>query len=186
MKYAEVLNKAMLAGAIKMADGEKRLNKSAAVDVAILRAELERGRHEFFTKMQDIEKGLKPEGYDDRLSDYQRMQDITRRKQAASEWDGTGEAPKQPTADELAEAEELAKKLEGFENEMATLNEQLQEAHDRLADEESSLKKVTLSRETLGHIYEVMDLEADSGLRQGGRPMNELDLFMALTTAFVA
>ena len=186
MKYAEIFNKAVLAGAIKCVNGEKRLDKSAAVDVAILRAELERGQKEFFSKMQDIEKSLKPEEYDERLQDYQKMTAITRRKQAADEWDGTGEEPKLPTADELAEADELAKKLEGFEKEMATLEEQMDEARDKLADEESSLKKLTLSRETLAHIYEVMDLEADSGVRMGVRPMNEEDFFMKLTAEFRA
>ena len=187
MTYRELSNNAVLAGAIKIIDGAKKLDGNAAIDVVMAQAELERGMSEYQSKMQDIVKKLKPEDYDERSKKQQKMLDIEARAKAVDEWDGEGEEPKMPTDEELKEAEELKQELEGFDKEEKELDEQLGKAAEKLMNEESSIKKVKLSRETLAAIYAMVeDPDEESGVKMGGHALTNREFLVKLAVQFVA
>lgn len=162
MKNKELLNTATMIGAIAIVDGDKKLESHAAIDVALAQAECERGIKDFNEKWEEVRKKLITDDYKKKREKYDKMNDILDREKAVKDWNGDGEEPKLPTDEELKEAEELGKELEGFEDEDKELNKQLKEAHAKLLEQDCSIKKVSISRETWMRIYEMVDLNAES------------------------
>ena len=67
---------------------------------------------------------------------------------------------------------EISEILEGFEKELATLNDEAQEAHKKLLKEECNVKSATISKDDWANIYEVMGVEGNSKLYIGNEPLS--------------
>lgn len=158
------MNNATLIAAIEIVNGDKKLESNAAIDVALAQAECDRGIKDFNEKWEEVRKKLISEDYKKKREKYDKMNGILDREKAVKEWNGEGEEPKLPTDEELKEAEELGKELEGFEEEDKELNQQLMSAHDKLLEQECSIKKVSISKDSWKRIYEMVDLNVDSGI----------------------
>lgn len=172
MTYNEALNKQTLAGAIEIVANGKRLEKGTAATVMLMKVSLDKVINEFQEKMRETVNGLKSEGFDERQQNFARVQELNSKEDA--------------TKEEKKEAEELKKGLEGFEEEMATLNEEVQEAQKKLLQEDCGLKSATLSKEDLANIYEVMGVEGDSKVRLGDTVLTNEQFLTILAASFVA
>lgn len=172
MTYAEALNKQTLVGAIELMANGKRLEKSTAATVMMLKVSLDKANSEFNDKMKEIVNGLKQEGFDERQRNFAKMQEINSKVDA--------------TEEEKKEAEELEETLEGFEKELATLNDEVQEAHKKLLKEECNVKSATISKDDWANIYEVMGVEGNSKLSIGNEPLSNEQFLAILAASLVA
>lgn len=172
MTYAEALNKQTLVGAIELMTNGKRLEKGTAATVMMLKVSLDKASIEFNDKMKEIVNGLKQEGFDERQRNFAKLQEINSKEDA--------------TEEEKKEAEELAKNLEGFEEELATLNEEAQEAHKKLMKEECNVKSATITKDDWANIYDVMGVEGNSKLSFYNEPLSNEQFLSILAASLVA
>lgn len=172
MTYAEALNKHALVGAIELMANGKRLEKSTAATVMMLKVSFDKIAYEFNDKMKEIVKGLKPEGFDERQRNFAKMQEINSKENA--------------TEEEKKEVEELAKGLEGFEEELSILNDEEQEAYKKLLKEECNVKSASITKDDWANIYEVMGVEGNSKLSIGNEPLSNEQFLSILAASLVA
>lgn len=161
MTYNEIFqNRAILNNVPLVYEGRK-LPKTTAASVMILRVKYQQRVDEFVKLIQEVLKGLKKEGYDERLQAVQTMEDVDRRKKAAEEWNGEGEKPAMPTDEELAKAEETRATLDAFNEEKKELEEAYQEAQTREGAKDVPFKDSKLSKEELADIYEMIGADGE-------------------------
>lgn len=108
----------------------RRLSKETAANVMLLRVAYQNKLDEYFKTMQEVEKGLREEGYETREKEYLQMK--------------SGEIDKDDD------------KMQSFEEEQKVLLDSLEEARKKKAEEQVEMKGGKLSKEDLADIYELI------------------------------
>ena len=86
MTYEEFfMNRAILNNIPLVFEG-RRLGKSEVASVMLMRVAYNKKTEEFNKCMEDVLKGLKKEGFDERAQAIAAMEDVDRRKKASEEW----------------------------------------------------------------------------------------------------
>lgn len=144
----------------------KKLDKKTAASVMLLRVAYGKKVQEFEKDMQEVLKGLKKEGFDERSQAVAEMERIDAQKKKSEEWkeeDGV-EKPAMPTDEELAKADETRKTLDAYNEEKKELEEAYLEARKKKVSEKVDMKGYALTKEELGEIYEVVGAEGKFNL----------------------
>lgn len=167
MKYSELLDENVFIGNIPMMVDGKRLPKQTAANVILLRVELQKKATALTEDMQEVLKGLKKEGFDDRAKAVQEMESVDERVKKCEAWKegDEGEKPEMPTAEELKKAEETRAKKADFDAELKEVEEAYTEAYSKKLKEEVSVKG-TLNRNDLAEIYEVIGTDGEMDFRR--------------------
>lgn len=187
MTYNDIfLRRNLLINIPLMQDGNK-LPKGTAASVMLLRVAYQNKVDEFIKTIQDVQKALKKDGYDDRAQAVAEMRRTDAKQQAHDQWDGTGEQPAAPTEEELAKAEKTrADILPDFEAEKQELEEATQEAQTKKAAEKVEMKNATLTRSELADLYELLGTDGTIDYHTPGKdeadPMPR-EMFLGLIAA---
>lgn len=162
MTYNDVFLRRNILLNIPLVLNGNKLPKSTAASVMLLRVSYNNKVDEFIKFIDDVKKGLKKEGFDEREQSVLRMEDVDRRKKAFEEWkEGDGEKPSMPTKEELEKAEETRKTLDDFNAEKKELEGQISEAQNKKALEEVDMKNGKLTKDELADIYEVIGVDGE-------------------------
>ena len=166
MKYYELITKNSLVGQIPLMYDGRKLNSEVAANVVILKVGYNNAVQEMKKELEEIQKGLQKDGYEDRARAYQEMLEIDKKVEKHNSWkegevDSEGKAieqPKMPSAEELERAEETRKTEKEFLKEVEELNEVYSKAYIKKIQEESNFSK-GLSKDDWKAIYDMIGLE---------------------------
>ena len=158
MKYNEVVANRNILVNIPLAFEGRRLPKETAASVMLLRVAYQQKVDEFVKTLDEVKKGLKKDGFDERARAVAEMEDVDKRKKASEEWVGEGERPAMPTDEELKKAEETRATLEDFGKEKKELEEALSEANRKKLEEDAG-KMGKLTKDELADLYELLGSE---------------------------
>lgn len=142
MTYNDIYNRRNILLNIPLFFEGRRLSKSTAANVMLLRVDYQHKLDEYFRIMQEVENGLKSEGYEERAKAYHQMKE--------------GETPK----DE--------EQMKAFEEEQAAFLDALDEARKKKADEPVEMKNGKLTKEDLADIYDLIGAEGSIAYRDAG------------------
>ena len=174
MTYNEIFQNRNILMNIPLAYEGRVLPKSTAASVMLLRVKYQQHVDEFIKTIQEVQKGLKKDGYDERVSAYSRMTSIFDKKKKAEEWKegDEGEKPEMPTQEEIDEANKTKETAEEFEKERKELEEATMEAQDKEGKKEVNFKDCKLTKEELADIYEVIGVEGNFSYSVVGQDNN--------------
>lgn len=158
MKYNEVVANRNILVNIPLAFEGRKLPKETAASVMLLRVAYQQKVDEFVKTLDEVKKGLKKDGFDERARAVAEMEDVDKRKKASEEWDGEGERPAMPTDEELKKAEETRATLEDFGKEKKELEEALAEANRKKLEEDAG-NMGKLTKDELADLYELLGSE---------------------------
>ena len=142
MTYNDIYNRRNILLNIPLSFEGRRLGKETVANVMLLRVAYQLKLDEYFKIMQEVEKGLKKEGYEERAKTYQQMK--------------KGETPKD---------EELMKT---FEEEQTAFLDALDEARMKKANEFIEMKSGKLTKEDLADIYDLIGADGNIAYRDAG------------------
>lgn len=163
MTYNDVFLRRNILINIPLVNNGVKLPKSTAASVMLLRVAYQQKVDEFIKIIEDVQKGFKKDGYEERARNVAEMRDIDEREKKAKSWkesDG-GERPKMPSKEELEKAENTRKTLVDFEEEQKELIEHTQEAQDKHSKDTVDMKNCTLTKSELADIYEVIGADGE-------------------------
>lgn len=161
MTYNDIFNRRNILVNIPLALDGNRLPKQTAASVMLLRVAYQNKVDEFVKFIQDVQRGLKKEGFDERAQAVAEMKGIDERRRKAEEWDGEGEQPVMPSKEELERADKTRETLADFEAERRELEDATLEAQRKKAEEKVDMKNGTLTRQELADIYDLLGAEGD-------------------------
>lgn len=175
MKYNEVFTREQVLSNIPLAIDGRKLSNDMQAKVMIMRVAYDKEANSFNQDMQEIAKGLKKEGFDERTQAIQKMEDVDRRKKAAEEWkegdvdkDGKKvEKPAMPTNEEIEEAEKTRSTKEEYDKELAEFNEKYISAHNKKMAEESGMKERLFTEQEFSEIIGVIGSEGKISFKNG-------------------
>lgn len=167
MTYEEIFMRRAILSNIPLVFEGRKLGKSEVASVMLMRVAYNKKTEEFNKCMEDVLKGLKKEGFDERAQAIAAMEDVDRRKKAAEEWkegdkDEAGkpiEKPAMPTEEELKKAEETRKTKDDHDKELAELNENYSEARKKKLEESTTIANGTFTRSEYAEICELIGSE---------------------------
>lgn len=142
MTYNDIYNRRNILLNIPLTFEGRRLGKETAANVMLLRVAYQHKLDEYFKIMQEVENGLKNEGYEERAKTYHQMKD--------------GKALK----DE--------EQMKAFEEEETAFLDALDEARKKKADEPVEIKNGKLTKEDLADIYDLIGAEGSIAYRDAG------------------
>lgn len=167
MIYGDVFLKKAILRNIPIAFEGRKLGKAEVASVMLMRVAYEKKVEEFNKDMEEVLKGLKKEGFDDRAQAIAEMEKVDIRKKAAEEWkegdkDENGnpvEKLEMPTKEELKKAEETRKTKEDYDKELAELNENYYEARKKKLEESTTITNGTFTHNEYAEICELIGAE---------------------------
>lgn len=176
MTYREIITNRNLLNNVPLLFEGRKLPKSTAASLMLLRVSYNNKVDEYIKTLDEVKKGLKKDGYDEREQAVQQMEDIDRRKKAADEWkEGSeGEKPAAPTEEEIEKAEKTRSTLKDFEAEKKELEDAVNEASNKKLDEKVDMKNGKLTKDEFADIYEVIGVEGTLPVEFPGQPQGEL------------
>ena len=144
--------------------------------VVLMKVAYDKIASEFDKDMQEVLKGFKKEGFDDRSKDMQRMNEIDKRKESFQSWkkgakDENGndiQIPTAPTDEELKEAERIREGEEGFEEECKELEKSYQKAYSEKLKEEVKFTERMFSVSDLSEIIGMLGTDGDMEITING------------------
>lgn len=169
MKYNDIFYKKAVLNNIPLVFEGRKLGKSEVASLMLIRVAYDRKTDEFKKFMEDVWKGLKKEGFDERERAVQQMEDVDRRKKAYEEWkdgdkDSDGkpiEKPSMPTKEELEKAEKTRETKADYDKELAEMNESFAEAREKKMNEETTITGGTFTRAEYAEICGLLGSEGD-------------------------
>lgn len=176
MTYREIITNRNLLNNVPLLFEGRKLPKSTAASLMLLRVSYNNKVDEYIKTLDEVKKGLKKDGYDEREQAVQQMEDIDRRKKAADEWkEGSeGEKPASPTEEEIEKAEKTRATLKDFEAEKKELEDAVNEASNKKLDEKVDMKNGKLTKDEFADIYEVIGVEGTLPVEFPGQTQGEL------------
>lgn len=163
LTYNDLFNKRAVLQNIPLVLEGRKLPKETAASVMLLKVQYQHKVDDFVKILDDVKKGLKKEGFDDRAQAVEEMKRIDERRAKAEAWKegDEGEKPQMPSQKELDKAEQTRSTLEEFEKEKKELEEALQEAQEKKAKETVNFKNCMLSKENLADIYDLVGADGE-------------------------
>lgn len=169
MKYNDIFTRKAILNNIPLVFEGRKLGKSEVASLMLIRVAYDRKTDEFNKFMEDVLKGLKKEGFDERSQAVQQMEDVDRRKKAAEEWkegdtdkDGKPvEKPSMPTKEELEKADKTRETKANYDKELEELNESYMEARNKKLEEETTISGGTFTRAEYAEICGLIGSEGD-------------------------
>lgn len=169
MKYNDIFTRKAILNNIPLVFEGRKLGKSEVASLMLIRVAYDRKTDEFNKFMEDVLKGLKKEGFDERSQAVQQMEDVDRRKKAAEEWkegdtdkDGRPmEKPSMPTKEELEKADKTRETKADYDKELEELNESYMEARNKKLEEETTITGGTFTRAEYAEICGIIGSEGD-------------------------
>lgn len=160
MTYQELTYRNQLINTIPMSGCNKDIDANLAASIILLQVEYQHKVSEFETFMQDVLKGLKKEGFDDRLRKHQEMLNVDERQKAYDTWkeDSDEERPTAPTDEERLSADEWRPNDPDFIEEFNELDKSYLTAYNKKLKEEVSCD-IKLSREDFAKLVAHIGLE---------------------------
>lgn len=162
MTYNTIFQNNNILSNIPLAYEGRKLPKSTAASVMLLRVKYQQKCDEFIKTLQNVQNGLKKEGYEQRAQEVAQMKDVFSRKEKAKQWKAEygGEKPEMPSDEEIEKAEKTKSEiLEAFEAEKKEIEEATHEAQEKESVKEVVFKDGKLSKEELADIYEMIGVE---------------------------
>lgn len=193
MTYNEIFSRNNIVSNIPLVYEGRKLGKSEAASVMLVRVAYANKVQEYEKYMEDVLKGLKKEGFDERSQAISEMEDIDRRKKAAEEWkkgdkDANGkpvEKPEMPTKEELEKAEKTRETKEEYDKELKELEEAYGEARKKHGEKDVKFDS-KLTRAEYAEICELIGYEGDfefSSIFTGGKERISKEMFLSLIAA---
>lgn len=142
MTYNDIYNRRNILLNIPLSFEGRRLGKETAATVMLLRVAYQHKLDEYFKIMQEVENGLKSEGYEERAKTYQQMKEV-----------------KTPMDEE---------QMKAFEEEQGAFLDALDEARKKKADEPIEMKNGKLTKADLADIYDMIGAEGSIAYRDAG------------------
>ena len=178
MTYNQIFEKSAIIKNIPIMFEGRKLPKGMSAKVVMVRVQYDKHIDNFNKEMEEVVKGLKPEGFDERSQKFQKMNDIDNRKAAFENWkkgdlDAEGkpvEKPVMPSDEELKEADETRKGKEEFEKELLELNEEYASAQREKMSEEVEFSERLFTMEELSDLIEML------GEEEGTMKINDRDV----------
>ena len=147
MKYIDLMDKKGILDNVPLAFEGRELPSKLQAKLMLMRVGYDKVVAQFQEKLQEVLKGLKPDGFDALAADVQKLESVESRVSAFENWNGEGEKPTMPTDEELKDAEEMraSGKYEESQKELKTLTEKYNEAYrlELLADVDYAERKFT-------------------------------------------
>lgn len=169
MTYNDIYLKNRIVANIPLVFEGRKLPKSETASVMLIRVAYNNKVQEFEKDMEEVLKGLKKEGFDDRAHAIAEMESVDARMKAAKEWkkgqkgeDGKPvEKPEMPSDEELKKADETRATKEEFEAEKKELEEEYVTARQKRAEQKVEVKNGMFSRSEYAEICEVIGYEGE-------------------------
>lgn len=173
MTYNDVFYRSNIVSNIPLAFEGRKLPKSETASVMLIRVAYANKMEEYNKDMQEVLKGLKKEGFDERSQAIAEMEMIDSRVKAAKEWkkgmkDSNGkpiEKPEMPTSEEIAKAEKTRETKDEYESERKELEEEYAEARTKKAEEKVTIKNATFSKAEYAEICDLIGNEGEIEIR---------------------
>lgn len=162
MKNIEMLNKAMVIKNIPLVMEGRELPSKLQAKLMLMRVSFDKAASAYNDKLQEVLKGLKPEGFDELAQKIQRMDEIEKKDKAFKEWNNEGEKPSEPTKEELVEAAKIREENFGEYKEMEhELLSKYNEAYNQELYEESEMKDKKFTEDEFASIIDVIKSEGE-------------------------
>ena len=169
MTYNDIFFRNRIVANIPLVFEGRKLPKSETASVMLIRVAYNNKVQEFEKDMEEVLKGLKKEGFDDRAHAIAEMESVDARMKAAKEWkkgqkgeDGKPvEKPEMPSDEELKKADETRTTKEEFEAEKKELEEEYVTARQKRAEQKVEVKNGMFSRSEYAEICEVIGYEGE-------------------------
>lgn len=169
MTYNDIFFRNRIVANIPLVFEGRKLPKSETASVMLIRVAYNNKVQEFEKDMEEVLKGLKKEGFDDRAHAIAEMESVDTRMKAAKEWkkgqkgeDGKPvEKPEMPSDEELKKADETRATKEEFEAEKKELEEEYVTARQKRAEQKVEVKNGMFSRSEYAEICEVIGYEGE-------------------------
>ena len=169
MTYNDIFFRNRIVANIPLVFEGRKLPKSETASVMLIRVAYNNKVQEFEKDMEEVLKGLKKEGFDDRAHAIAEMESVDARMKAAKEWkkgqkgeDGKPvEKPEMPSDEELKKADETRATKEEFEAEKKELEEEYVTARQKRAEQKVEVKNGMFSRSENAEICEVIGYEGE-------------------------
>lgn len=169
MTYNDIFFRNRIVANIPLVFEGRKLPKSETASMMLIRVAYNNKVQEFEKDMEEVLKGLKKEGFDDRAHAIAEMESVDARMKAAKEWkkgqkgeDGKPvEKPEMPSDEELKKADETRATKEEFEAEKKELEEEYVTARQKRAEQKVEVKNGMFSRSEYAEICEVIGYEGE-------------------------
>lgn len=169
MTYNEVFFKNNIVANIPLVFESRKLPKSETASVMLIRVAYSNKIREYEKCMEEVLKGLKKEGFDDRAQAIAEMESIDARVKDAKNWkqdqkneDGKPvEQPEMPSSEELEKAEKTRETKEEFEAERKELEEAYIEARRKKGDEKIDIKNAMFTKSEYAEICELIGCDGE-------------------------
>ncbi len=158
MKAIDVLNREAYISALPLNKEGKELAPKTLAKVMLIKVHYSKAAEKIREELQEVLRGLKKEGYDDRAQKQLRMQDINERVAKAVAWKacGEGDKPEMPTAEEIKEAKVISKATEAFNKETEELTKAYRLANEEKMQEDCDVKDKRMSEECYADVCAVL------------------------------
>lgn len=157
MTHNEVFNRQAIISNIPLVFEGRELPSKLQAKLMIMRVTCDKAIEAFRTKMQEVGKGLKPEGYDELEAEINKMYTAENKEKAFKEWNGEGEKPAEPTKEELDEAKKIrSEKFDDYEVKKSALLAKLNEAYAQEGETQSDIKVKKFTEEEYAEIIEMI------------------------------
>lgn len=169
MTYNDIFFRNRIVANIPLVFEGRKLPKSETASVMLIRVAYNNKVQEFEKDMEEVLKGLKKEGFDDRAHAIAEMESVDARMKAAKEWkkgqkgedSKPVEKPEMPSDEELKKADETRTTKEEFEAEKKELEEEYVTARQKRAEQKVEVKNGMFSRSEYAEICEVIGYEGE-------------------------
>lgn len=169
ISYATAFEKNAIIKNIPLIFEGRKLPKGMSAKVVLVRVQYDKIIKQFEEDCQQVLKGLKKDGFDERAQKYQRFDEILSRKKAYDNWDlelkneegKEIEKPEMPTDEELKELEEGKEGRDEFENEQKELVFEYGKAREEKAKELVLFEEKKFSLDELDAIIELIGIDGE-------------------------
>lgn len=169
MTYNDIFFRNRIVANIPLVFEGRKLPKSETASVMLIRVAYNNKVQEFEKDMEEVLKGLKKEGFDDRARAIADMEAVDSRIKTYKEWkkDQKGEdgnptqKPEMPSEEEIKKADETRSSKEDFEAEKKELEEAYLEARKRKSEEKVEIKNGMFSRSEYAEICDQIGCEGE-------------------------
>ena len=189
MTYNDIFFRNNIVANIPLVYEGRKLGKSEAASVMLVRVAYANKVQEYEKYMEEVLKGLKKEGFDERSRAIAEMEDVDRRKKAAEQWkqgDKDGK-PEMPTKEELEQYEKTRETKEEYDKELKELEEAYGEARRKQGEKDVKLD-AKFTRAEYAEICELIGYEGDfeiSSIFTGGKEKISKEMFLGLIASNV-